>query len=184
MPRSRVEGESEHPYSGPATILFVTPRARLADRAEELLSNVASTRILPVEPDGVCLLDFDQSVTAVARDAQNMPRQQGQALPGYAAVRTFLGSWIGKDGLPVLLGHPGPCTALQSAHIGRFGSQLLHFSRGWHTPAFRPIRHGAQEHIPNIKPSPNEVQTKLASEPKSSAATFPFIAKLSAANGA
>lgn len=143
MPRSRVEGQSDRPYCGPAPVFFVATCARLANGAEELSGNVASARVLPVEPDGVRRLDFDQTVAAATRDAQNLAGQRRQTLPGYTAVRALLSLWFGKYSSPVLVRYITPWTAFRSALPGCFRSEFLHLLRGGHTPACRSIGHGA-----------------------------------------
>ena len=59
------KGRSEHPHRGPAAVLLMVAGTHLADAAKNLSADLASTDVLPIEPQRIVRLNFDQTFAAI-----------------------------------------------------------------------------------------------------------------------
>lgn len=66
------EGESLTSPDRPASILLVPAGANGAGLIEQPLTDVLPEGLLAIEPNGVCLLNFDDPRAALALDAEQM----------------------------------------------------------------------------------------------------------------
>jgi hypothetical protein len=119
-------------------------RSICAGLVEETLADILPDRALPVEPDRVCLLDFDDPQATLTLDAQDVLLDIGEGALLDRLRELCFRSRIGEHGLPHLIRHGIAWGRVMRRAISSRRSltgQFLHLFGFGHAPARRSIRH-------------------------------------------